>query len=118
MMRAIAKHRLTSLIGLASIFLVLGGFFWAYGMIGPGAGTSLGAPLILHFNDMEGITAVGGFVDVIYMAILGLLMILIDIGAAFALEERDPVLAKVLSAAGLVLAVLLFIAFTVIINVN
>lgn len=75
-------------------------------------------PLIIHFNDLEGITAVGTPTSLAFMAALGTAVVVINSLIALELEERDRFLGKLTAAVTLVFAVLLFIAFAAIINVN
>ncbi len=114
MIKKIARYRLVSLFSLASLALVAGGFFWAYGAL-----LNVGAePLILHFNDMDGITATGGFSNLLFMGILGALIVIVNFFIAIELEARDHFLGKVVASVTLILAVLLFLGFTAILNVN
>jgi hypothetical protein len=114
MIKKIAKYRLVSLLSLASFALVAGGFFWAYGALrNSGAG-----PLILHFNDMTGITALGSFGTLLLMGGIGIVIVVINFFVAIGLEERDRVLGKVTAGMTLVMAILLFFAFAAIIKVN
>ena len=117
MIAKIVKYRFVSLMSLASLAFVAGGFFWALGAL-QNAGGSQGEPLILHFNDLNGITAVGGFSNLIFMGILGVSVIIVNFFIALALEERDGVLGKIMVSMTLVIAILLFIGFVAILNVN
>lgn len=114
MIEKIKKYRLVSLLSLASFAFAAGGFFWAVGALG-GASS---APLILHFNDMQGITSIGTFGDLLLMGAIGMLIVVIDFFVALELEARDPVLGKLVAAITLVMAILLFLAFAAIIKVN
>jgi hypothetical protein len=119
MTKKIMRYRSMSIISLASLLLVAGGFFWAYGALSAGnAWNGAAGPFILHFNNIQGITAVGGFGNLIAMGILGLLMVILNFFVATALEERDGVLGKIVAGATLVMAILLFLAFAAILNVN
>jgi hypothetical protein len=114
MIKNITKYRLVSLLSLASLAFAAGGFFWALGAL---RDISSG-PLILHFNDMQGITSIGTFDGVILMGILGIAIIVMNFFIALGLEARDRVLGKIVAAMTLVMAILLFLAFTAIIKVN
>ncbi len=114
MIKKIKKYRLVSLLSLASLAFTAGGFFWAIGTL---SGASSG-PLILHFNDIDGITAIGSFSGMLLMGILGIAIIMINFFVALELEERDGVLGKIVAAMTLAMAILLFFAFAAIINVN
>lgn len=114
MIKKIAQYRFVSVTSLAALAFVVGGFFWAYGAL-----RNVGRePLILHFNDLGGITAVGGFSNILLMGILGALMVVINFFVALALEERDGVLGKIMASMTLVIAILLFMGFVAILNVN
>jgi len=114
MIKKIKHHRLISLFFLVSLVLVVGGFSWAIAALTAAAS----GPIILHFNDMAGITSVGGFGDLVLMGILGIVIVVIDFFIALGLAERDGVLGKVVATTTLIMAVLLFLAFAAIIKVN
>ena len=114
MIGKIARYRLVSLLSLASIAFVSGGFFWALAALN---GVSSG-PLILHFNDMQGITSIGSFGNILWMGVLGVAIVVINFFIALDLEARDNVLGKIVAVLTLVMAILLFLAFTAIIKVN
>lgn len=114
MIKKISKHRLVSLLSLASLAFAAGGFFWALGALG---GTASG-PLILHFNDMQGITSIGSFGNILWMGMLGIAIVVINFFIALDLEARDNVLGKIVAAMTLAMAILLFLAFAAIIKVN
>jgi hypothetical protein len=114
MIKKIATYRLVSLLSLASLAFAAGGFFWALNTLG---GTMSG-PVILHFNDMQGITHIGTFGDIILMGILGIVIVVVDFFVAIDLETRDNVLGKIVAVMTLVMAILLFVSFAAIINVN
>jgi hypothetical protein len=114
MIGKIKKYRLVSVLSLASLAFAAGGFFWALGALG---GATSGQ-LILHFNDMQGITSLGSFGDLLWMGVLGVAIVVIDFFIALALEARDSALGKIVAAMTLVMAILLFLAFAAIIKVN
>ena len=114
MIKKISKYRLVSLLSLASFLFVAGGFFWALGALR----TAVSGPIILHFNDMHGITHIGNFGDIILMGILGIAIVILDFFVALDLESRDNVLGKIMAVITLVIAILLFLSFAAIINVN
>ncbi len=114
MIEKIKKYRLVGLLSLVSLAFAAGGFFWALGALG---GETSG-PLILHFNDMAGITSIGSFGSLLWMGILGIAIIVINFFIALDLEARDNVLGKIVAVMTLVMAILLFLAFTAIIKVN
>jgi hypothetical protein len=114
MIKKIKQYRIVSLLFLASFAFAAGGAFWAFiALAGAGSG-----PIILHFNDMTGITHVGRYWDIVVMGILGMVIVIVDFFIALDLEARDNVLGKIVAAVTLIMAVLLFLAFAAIINVN
>lgn len=113
MIEKIKKYRVVSLLSLASFALVAGGFFWMLGALGSARG-----PLILHFNDMQGITSIGTLGDLLWMGGIGIAIVVINFFIALDLEARNRVLGKIVAALTLAMAVLLFLAFAAIINVN
>jgi hypothetical protein len=114
MVKKISTYRLVSLLFLASFLFAAGGFFWAIGALyGVGSGS-----LIMRFNDMQGITALGGFDGLVLMGILGIIIVVINFFIALELEARDNVLGKIVAVATLIMAILLFLAFAAIIRVN
>ena len=97
-----------------AIAFATGGFAWVvYALSGSGAG-----PFILHFNDMASITSVGDLNVIIFMGALGIVITVMNLFIALALEERDAFLGKVMAGGTLIFAILLFIAFASILNVN
>lgn len=114
MMKNISKYRLISLLSLASLAFVAGGFFWALDAL-----TNVGSgPLILHFNDMQGITSIGTIGSIVLMGILGVAIVSMNFFVALEMEARDRALGKIVAAMTLVMAILLFLAFAAIIKVN
>lgn len=122
MIKKIKTYRLVSLSFLASFAFAAGGFFWALAELGGAASASIGAaasgPLILHFNDMQGITSIGSFGDFLWIGVLGVAIVVVNFFIALDLEARDTVLGKIVAALTLIMAILLFLAFAAIIKVN
>lgn len=114
MIKKIVKYPLVSLLSLASMLLVLGGSIWAYAAILSNGS----APYILHFDDVNGITAVGGVWNLVFMGVLGILIVLLNFFLALELEARDKILGKMVAGLTLVIAILLFIGFVAILSVN
>jgi hypothetical protein len=114
MIAKIKKYRLVSLLSLTSLAFAAGGFFWVLGALSQ----ATAGPFILHFNDMAGITSIGSFTDLLWMGILGMVIVVIDFFVALDLEARDKVLGKIVAGMTLIMAVLLFLSFAAIINVN
>ena len=114
MIEKIIKHRIVSGVCFAAFFVVCAGFLMAYlGLREIGSG-----PLVIHFNDMSGITKVGDIWDIILIGIWGIVITSINFFIAIELEERERFLGKVVAGASLVFAVLLFISFAAILNIN
>jgi len=110
----ILKHKLVSILSLASLCFVLGGFFWAYfDLRNAGSG-----PFIIHFNDVNGITSVGGLGTIVFMGIFGIVVVLMNSWIALEFEMKEAFFGKLLAALTLVLAVLLFVGFASIMAVN
>lgn len=114
MIKKILRYRAVSATSFAAIAFVLGGFLFAYfdlRRIGVG-------PLILHFDDIEGVTSVGSLRTVVFVGVLGLMTTIMNFFIALELEARDRFLGKIAAAVTLIIAILLFIAFLAIVNVN
>jgi hypothetical protein len=111
---SLSDHRFV--VGLCSLALafVLGGLGWAYFALHQITKT----PLILHFNDLGGITSVGGFDRLVFVAIFGALISLMNGFIALEFDARGGFLGKFLAVITLFFGVLLFIAFAAIINAN
>ena len=116
--------RAVSILSAGAFMLSLGGGLWAYFAL-RGAATAPGAmqgaggtQVILHWNDLSGITSAGGLGAVVFMAIFGVAASLLNFAIALELDARDRFLGKLVAAATFAFAVLLFIAFAAIISVN
>lgn len=114
MVKKLSDHRGIAAICSLAILFILGGFFWAFFALRT-TGTDL---LILHFNDINGITKIGGLGDIIFMGIFGIFVAVMNFLIALEFDARDPFLGKFLASMTLIFAILLFIAFAAIINVN
>jgi hypothetical protein len=114
MFKKIARHKAISLLSLASFAFALGGSLWAYFALRSVAN----APLILHFDDLAGVTAVGGLGEVVFVGFLGVAVVVMNFFIALELDERDRFLGKCAAAVTFIFAILLFLAFVAIINVN
>jgi len=112
--KKIIKHKALAAACLAAIALALGGFLWAYFSLW----NMSGGPLVLHFNDMNGITDVGNLWGIASIGILGIVVTVVDFFIAMELEERDRFLGKIVAVASVFFAVLLFIAFAAILSFN
>lgn len=96
-----------------SLSLVAGGWLWAWLYL-----RKIEQTLILHFNSLSGINLVGGVRELAGFGILALVVVAVNFVLALALEERDWFLGKLLAAATLAFAALIFIGFAAIISVN
>ncbi len=99
---------------LAALGFVLGGWV-AAGLALRGVGD---APLILHFDDLQGVTAVGGWQGLAAIGALGIIVVALNLAIALELDARDRFLGKFVAALTLFFAVLLFMGFLAIMNVN
>lgn len=113
MVEKIKKHALVSCLLIASAAFVLGGFAWALAVL-----QKPSFSLALHFNDLQGITAVGGTGVIIFSGIFGIVVVLVNGGLALELEERNHFFGTLTAVLTLVFAILLFIAFAAILSVN
>lgn len=113
MIEAIEKHRLVSGLLAASAAFVLGGFVWSLISLEKVTG-----PLVLHFNDLTGIAAVGNIGTIVFGGAFGMVVILVNGCLAVEFEERNPLFGKLIAVLTLVFAILLFIAFVAILSVN
>ena len=109
------KHKGDRTACLGAIAIALCGFLWAYfrllNIVGNG-------PLVLHFNDMDGITNVGNLWGIVSMGVLGIAVTVVDFFIAMELEERNRFLGKMVAVASVFFAVLLFITFAAILSFN
>lgn len=114
MLKTITQHRVVSGLCIASLAFVVGGFAWVYTAFS-NAGVG---PFILHFNDMNGVTQIGGLGSIVAIGIFSTLIVLMNFAVATVFDERDPFLGKFLAGVTLLLAVLLFIGCASIVGVN
>ncbi len=114
MWRGIIRAKTVGIMSFASLALTVSGWLWAYFTLRNIADT----PLILHFDDLSGITAVGGSGTLTFMGIFGIMVVAINFLIALALDARDRVLGKLAAAVTFVFSLLLFVAFAAIVNVN
>jgi len=113
-------HRLITTLCAIALAFVLGGCLWAFFEL-QGVGSAAGNSLILHFNDLSGITQIGGIAIIIFMGIFGVLVTFMNFFIALEFDSRPAkgrFFGRFLAAMTVVFAVLLFIAFAAIINVN
>lgn len=114
MFKKILKYKLVSTLSLVSVLFILGGFAWAYFTLRAIGG----GPFILHFNDIEGITSVGGLGTIVFAGVFGIIAVIMNFFIALEFEERDRFLGKFLAVMTLLFGILLFIAFVAILSVN
>ncbi len=112
-MQKLLKHRIVSLTFLLGFFLIIGGWLKAYFVL-----RGIPEPLIVHFNNALGINQIGGLKDLAAVAVFGIVSLIFDFLLSLELDERDQFLGKLTAAAGLFLAILIFIGFSAIISVN
>jgi hypothetical protein len=112
-LNSIKKHRITAGVFGFSFALVAGGWLWAWLYL-----KKIDQTLILHFNDISGINLVGKVGDLAGFGVLALVVVAMNFVLALALEDRSWFLGKLLAAATLAFAVLIFIGFAAIISVN
>jgi hypothetical protein len=113
-MKKIAKHVLVTGLFAAAFAFVIGGFGWALAALSARGGE----PLIIHFNDVSGITQLGGVADLWSVGILAMIAVAINYVIALELDARDSVMGKTMAAITLAVAILLFIACAAILSVN
>lgn len=114
MLRKALKHKIVTALSAASLAFVLGGFFWVWTELS----SSGSGPFILHFDDLRGITQVGGLGIFIFMGVFGSVVVLMNFFIGLELAERDRFLALLTTSLTLLFAILLFIGFAAILNVN
>jgi hypothetical protein len=113
MFKKITTHKFVSIFSGISLFFVLAGIGWSYFAL-----RSTQAPLIVHFDDLRGITQTGGFGTFLAVGIFGLVVACLNSVIALELESRTPFFGKFVAVLTLAFAVLLFIGFSAIIGVN
>jgi len=100
-------------ISITSIVLAVTGFIWAMVALGRAQG-----PFIVHFNDLQRITAIGSVGVIVFMGIFGIVAILLNGFLALEFQGRNQFLGALTAALTLAFAILLFIAFAAILSVN
>jgi hypothetical protein len=114
MLQTFLKHKFVSGLSLFSLLFSMSGFIWAYRALGNAGGGSF----VLHFNDISGITSIGGLGTIVFMGISGVLIVLVNGAIALEFESRDRFFGKLIAVLTLFFSVLLFIGFAAIISVN
>lgn len=113
-MKKILKAKAVGIVSLISFALATGGTVWAYYALRRVGGT----PLILHFDDLSGITSVGSLGTLLFMGMFSIGIVIVNYFIALELDLRDRFLGKFAAAITFVFALLIFLAFAAIINVN
>ena len=113
MFKKIKTRKFVSILSGVSLLFVLAGTGWAYF-----ATRGITMPLILHFDDLRGVTQTGGFPTLLAAGILGLIVVLLNSVIALELESRTSFFGKFIAVLTLAFAILLFIGFSAIIGVN
>jgi hypothetical protein len=116
MFKKLLHHKFVGILSVASFLLSLTGFIWAYCALR--IVSAAGQPLILHFNDIRGITQVGGVGLIVFMGVFGMVVTVADGCIALAFDERDAAFGKLIAVLTFIFAALLFIGFASIISVN
>lgn len=111
--RNILRHKIMAALFALALLLVLGGWLWAWASL-----HAASSSIILHFDSSNGISAVGSARDLLWVAAFGIITVIVNALIAFELEERTAFYGKILLVATLLSALLLFLGFAAIINVN
>ena len=96
-----------------SFLLVILGMAWAYASF-----RSTVSPIILQFNNYDGITKIGSLIELELFGVFGLVMLSINLLVANTLEKRALFLANLAAVWSFFLGTLLFLGFAAIISVN
>lgn len=107
------RQKIVGISFLAGFLLIAGGFLWSFLSL-----RGLAEPFIIHWNAARGINQIGGLMDLIIMGAFGELVIIANFFIALELDVRDRFLGKLVAAATLFFAFLLFLTFRAIIAVN
>lgn len=129
MVKKFLNENLISILSWIAAAFVLGGWIWALVALPLVGAREPGVPLILHFDDLRGITVVGGLDAIIFAGIFGLVVVGMNFAIAREFELRaggvngeggagGRFFGRFLAVMTLAFAILLFIAFAAIINVN
>ena|SRR3989344_8711514 len=109
----LSQHKEILALFALALLLLAAGFFAAYFSLAP-----IAEPLILHWSEYTGIDRIGSVFDLALVAATGLVLWLVNLAFALALEKRDRLLGKIVALGTLFMAALLFLAFVAIISVN
>ena len=113
-MKKFKENKIIYILNLVAIGISLISFFMVLlNLIG-----MVNRPIVMHFDDINGITQMGAFNDIIFITITGIIVTIINFFIALEIRKKDVFLAKIISIASILFAVLLFIAFTAILTMN
>lgn len=113
MIHGLWEHKTLFALFALSLVLVLGGVSWAYFAMRDFQG-----PFVLHFDDILGITQIGGANALLAAGFTGMVVVVINLVLAFELEVRNRFLSRLVAGSTLVFAALIFMGFAAIISVN
>ena len=113
MFKKFTDYKLVSLLCICALAFILGSFIW-FAIVAHGVTSQL----ILHFNDVVGVTQVGNFSIILEIGFLAILIVFLNTAIALELAGRDRFLGVFTAGVNLTIAILLFIATSVIIGVN
>lgn len=113
MIRNWRKHKSLAFFFALSLAFVLGGALWAYFAL-----RGFSEPFVLHFDDIIGITQIGGVEALAAAGFVGTIIVAINAVLAMELEQRERFLGRMIAGATLLFALLLFMGFAAIISVN
>ncbi len=103
---------LSSFFGIGLVF-VLAATIWSYFAL-----KDARQPLILHFNNLVGITQIGGVNSLVGAGITSIVVIAVNFVVTMELIKRDRFLGWSVATSTIFLAVLIFMSFAAIIGVN
>lgn len=107
------QHLFIILAAALSLGLVIGGWTWAFLVLGDES-----QPLILHFNSLVRINLTGSLNDVLGFVVWSILALLINIALSFRMHRFNSVFGRIIASASILWAVLIFVGIAAIIRVN
>lgn len=113
-MHTIFRYRRLSLLYAVSFVLVVAGFARFFFSMRE----SVSPTLILHIDALHGITQLGGWETVYFMEAWGMVTIFMNYAISIAVMQRKEFFGMFFAVMTLGFSILLFIAFTVILDVN
>ena len=109
----IKNHKFIFIFFMISFFLLILGFVFSYFKF-----KNYDEQIILNFSSPFGITNLGYFKDLILFFITFLIIFIINFFLSKILDDRDLLFGKFLALLNFFMALLIFIYFMVIININ